>query len=245
MEIAEEEFKTAESLGITGKPLMWSLAQYEMVEDLQTFLTKDSKLRLEMSSQPLNIECRFGFGKDDRFLPVALTLPGGQKISFRGIIDRVDADASGSKLLVLDYKTGGTYAYKDMKDDPLGAGKHLQLPVYALAVRSHFGDKCEIKAAYWLVTAKGNFELKAVALTDTLESRFHEVIDLIVSSIGAGIFLGNPGSGSEDYNNCTYCDYRRICPSDPATAWEKKSQNPELEQYIRLAVGPAGGEEAE
>jgi len=245
MEITDEEFKKAESLGITGKPLLWSLAQYEMREDLLSFLIQDSKLRSEMGSQPLDVECRFGFDENDRYSPVVLTLPNGRKISFRGIIDRVDSNASGSSLLVLDYKTGSTYAYEDMKDDPLGAGKHLQLPVYALTVRNQLGGKCEIQAAYWFATARGGFEMKAVALTNILEERFREAIGIIASSIEAGIFPSNPGSGGEGHNNCTYCDYRRVCPADPTTVWEMKSQNPELAQYTRLAVVTVGEEETE
>ena len=145
----------------------------------------------------------------------------------------------------MDYKTGSTYAYEDMEDDPLGAGTHLQLPVYALTVRNQLGGKCEIQAAYWFATARGGFEMKAVALTNILEERFREVISVIASNIEAGIFPGNPGSGAEGYNNCTYCDYRRVCPADPTIIWERKSQNPELTKYSRLAVVTIGEEETE
>jgi len=67
-------------------------------------------------------------------------------------------------------------------------------------------------------------------------------VHLIVSGIEGGIFPANPGSGGEGYNNCAYCDYRRICPTDVDIAWERKSQNPELAAYVSMTGGGETGE---
>ncbi len=242
MEIAEEEFARAEARGITGRPLLWDVAKNEMRDDLSLFLKKDSEMRAEMMTRPIAIEWRFGFGETNHYPPVILDIGEGQQISFRGVIDRVDADASNSKLFIVDYKTGSSYPYRDMKDDPLGAGTHLQLPVYALAVRSRFGQEREIQAAYWFVSARGGFETRGMILSDSLEKGFRNMACLIVSGIEGGLFPANPGSGSEGYNNCAYCDYRRVCPGDVDIVWERKSQNPELAAYVSMTGGVETGE---
>lgn len=242
VEIAEGEFAKAEARGITGRPLLWDVAKSAMRDDLSLFLKKDSEIRAEMVTRPIVVEWRFGFGETSPYPPVILDIGGGQQISFRGVIDRVDADASGSKLFIVDYKTGSSYPYRDMKDDPLGAGKHLQLPVYALAVRSRFGQECEIQAAYWFVSARGGFETRDMILSEPLESGFRDMVRLIVSGIEGGLFPANPGSGGEGYNNCAYCDYRRICPADVDIAWERKSQQPELAAYVSMTGGTEMGE---
>jgi len=188
MEIAEEEFARAEACGITGRPLLWDVAKNEMRDDLSLFLKKDSEMRAEMMTRPIAVEWRFGFGETSHYPPVILDIGDGQQISFRGVIDRVDANASSSKLFIVDYKTGSSYPYRDMKDDPLGAGTHLQLPVYALAVRSRFGQEHEIQAAYWFVSARGGFETRGMILSDSLEKDFRDMVRLIVSGIEGGLF---------------------------------------------------------
>jgi CRISPR/Cas system-associated exonuclease Cas4 (RecB family) len=214
----------------------------EIRDDLSLFLKKDSEMRAEMMTRPIAVEWRFGFGEASHYPPVILAVGEGQQISFRGIIDRVDVDASGSKLFIVDYKTGSSYPYRDMKDDPLGAGTHLQLPVYALAVRSRFGQECQIQAAYWFVTARGGFEARGVTLSEPLERGFRDVVRLIVSGIESGLFPANPGSGGESFNNCAYCDYRRVCPADVDIAWERKSQSPELAAYVSMTGRTETGE---
>lgn len=242
MEIAEEEFAKAESLGITGRTLLWDVAKSEIRDDLSLFLKKDSELRAEMMTRPIAVEWRFGFAEASPYPPVILDFGGRQQISFRGIIDRLDIDASGTKAFIVDYKTGSSYPYHDMKDNPLGAGTHLQLPVYALAVRSRFGQECQIQAAYWFISAKGGFETKGMILSEPLERDFVDMVRLIVSGIEGGLFPANPGSGGEGYNNCAYCDYRRVCPADVDIAWERKSQSPELAAYVNMASRSKTGE---
>ena len=242
MEIAEGEFAKAEARGITGRSLLWDVAMNEIWDDLSLFLKKDGEMRAEMMTQPIAVEWRFGFGEVSHYPPVILAIGGGQQISFRGVIDRVDIDVSGKKFFVVDYKTGSSYPYRDMKDDPLGAGTHLQLPVYALAVRSRFGQECEIKTAYWFVSSRGGFETRGMILSEPLERSFRDMVRLIVSGIEGGIFPANPGSGGEGYNNCAYCDYRRVCSADVDIVWERKSQSSELAAYVSMTGGAETGE---
>jgi hypothetical protein len=242
MDLAAEEFSKAESMGITGRPLLWQVAQREVLEDLSIFLEEDNKLRAETGTGPVAIEHSFGFDRSGASPPVVLITGSGQKVGFRGMIDRLDADRSGSKLLVIDYKTGSSYPFKDMKKDPLGAGRHLQLPVYSLAAREHFKSKGEVQAMYWFISAKGGFDIMPVKLAD-VECKLKDIVETIVAGIGAGSFPANPGEGGEDYNNCTYCDYRRVCPADMELNWERKSADPLLAGYLRMSGGQEDGEE--
>ena len=233
MNIAEDEFEKAEASGITGRRLLWEITKEEMRQDLMALLEMDSQWRAQEKSRPLWVEREFGFAKDNNLPPVVLTLKNGVQIYLRGLIDRVDENASRSKIIVVDYKFGSTFSYKDMDKDPLGDGQHLQLPVYALAVSNAIGGSAEVVALYWFATARGNFEMKIVPLAE-VETRFQEMIKIIASGIEQGLFPANPGSPDNQTENCRYCDFDRICPANRDLLWERKSQNPELATYLRL-----------
>jgi len=242
MDLAGEEFSKAELMGITGRPLFWRVAQSEVLQDLSIFLEEDNRMRAEKGTCPVAIEYSFGFERSESRPPVILVTGSGKKVGFRGMIDRLDSDSSGSKLFVIDYKTGSSYPFKDMKKDPLGAGKHLQLPVYAMAARDHFSGQGEIKAMYWFISSRGGFEMRPVTLAE-VEGNLREIVETIVSGIGAGLFPANPGEGGENYNNCTYCDYKRVCPAAIDIIWERKSAAPLLAGYLRMSGGQEDGEE--
>ncbi len=79
-------------------------------------------------------------------------------------------------------------------------------------------------------------------LSEPLERGFRDMVRLIVSGIEGGLFPANPGSGGEGYNNCAYCDYRRVCSADVDIAWERKSQSSELAAYVSMTGGAETGE---
>jgi ATP-dependent helicase/DNAse subunit B len=242
-DIAEEEFDRAEAEGVTGKILLWQAVKEEFRQDLDAFLEEDSRWRAEEGSRPLWAERSFGMADAGSLPPVVLTLPSGDQIRFRGRIDRVDSLAGASKVVVIDYKSGGTGYYQDMKDDPLAGGRHLQLPVYALAARSGAGGEPDVEACYWFVTARGGFERRVVPLTQ-VEDRFLGVVESIATGIRQGLFPANPGppGWEERPRNCQFCDFDRICPANRDVLWDRKRGNPELASYVNLA-GAADAEE--
>ncbi len=87
-----------------------------------------------------------------------MQLPGLKKISFKGVIDRIDAGTD--MVMVIDYKTGYSRSYSGIERDPLKNGTRLQLPVYAMAARKMFDDEREIRAAYWFISAAGTIALR-------------------------------------------------------------------------------------
>ncbi|MCX5992964.1 MAG: PD-(D/E)XK nuclease family protein, partial [Chloroflexi bacterium] len=231
MRIAQDEFRLAEERGITGKALFWDAAKFDMLHDLEAFLRRDSAWRVARSCRPEEAEYTFGNfrGRVDNPAPT-VELPDGLRICFRGQIDRLDLDRTGKKAWVIDYKSGGTYAYKDMGRDPLNGGRLLQLPVYGLAVRERTGAGCRIEALYWFITSKGNFEQKAVPLEE-VEGQFIRYVGIIVSGIRGGVFIANPGKGDDRFGDCSWCDYRRACHARRRIYWAKKSGAPLLADY--------------
>ncbi len=231
--IGEEEFDKAERRGATGRRIMWESAKEEIRRELDTFLEKDSERRSERGVQPWYAEFSFGFSGD---APVTLVTPDGDQVSFRGIIDRVDVSPDHSRAVVTDYKTGSSYAYQDIgKDDYLGRGTHLQLPVYALAVRDALLPDATVEADYWFVSTRGKFDSIPVALNE-VESDFRETVQTIMAGIRGGVFPANPGPpGQFGPVNCSYCDFQRVCPTGKVSLWERKRLSPQAVPYTRLS----------
>ena len=235
--IASEEFSATEAKGITGKALLWDAAKDEVMSDMEAFLESDARWRSDTGCGPIWVERRFGFEDDPESLPpVVLRLGDGTEILLRGVIDRVDIDSAGNLAVITDYKSGRSTAYRDMKDDPLGGGRHLQLPVYALAAREALGSHRKIDSQYWFVSTAGRFERKVVSLPD-VEDQLNKVTSLIVSGIKGGIFPATPGSPDQSGRprNCRYCDFDKICPSNRDVLWERKQGDPLLKAYMGLS----------
>lgn len=223
--IAERFFAEYETRGLTGKPLLWSYDQEVIRRELERFLREDTL-------EPVAAELSFGRDTGDD-PPVEIEV-NGEVIRFSGVADRVDRDASG--LVVTDYKTGGYRSYAGLKDDPVMGGTKLQLHIYARAARRSHGSESEpVRARYWCVSEKGEFREFSVDL-DTTAERFHEALDVITSGIRAGHFPARPGEdGFFGYENCGYCDFKSVCPTDRDRRWEAASSDPILATYRALA----------
>src|SRR5438132_12668733 len=92
--VMEEEFN-ALAEGVSGLPFLWRMAREEIAEDVRTYLRQEIE---EIGDwQPVAAELPFS--------AVPIAIPGGP-IGFRGQVDRLDQD--GSRLRVIDYKTGAT-----------------------------------------------------------------------------------------------------------------------------------------
>ena len=129
-----------------------------------------------------------------------------------------------------------------MKKDPLECGKRLQLPVYSLAVRNILKNPINIKACYWFISSKGNFERREVELS-AIETKFIEDLEIIVTGIEEGLYPANPGKDEKE--NCRFCDYERICSTDRDLMWKRKDSAPELRSYLKLINNQPDKEETE
>jgi len=242
--IADEEFNRAEARGLTGKPLLWAAAKDEILRDLLGFLDADRLWLEEQDLEPMWAEKSFGFGRVDSLEPLKITLKDGSELSFRGMIDRVDVSKDKKRIVVTDYKTGSSYSYRNMDKDPLDAGRRLQLPLYSLAAKRAFDAVEEAQGSYWFVSASSNFDRKFIDLAQ-VEDRFNEVIEGISTGIQTGLFPANPGPpGLFGPENCSYCDFARICPSAKSGLWDRKKDDVRLASYIGLS-GPSAEQEDE
>jgi ATP-dependent helicase/nuclease subunit B len=168
----------------------------------------------------------------------ALTIPigPGRTIAFRGRIDRVDRAPDGSRLVVLDYKTGSTWGHDRLHIDPVRRGTRLQLPIYALAAREHHGD-ASVEAYYWFVSETQGYKTHGYALGEEQLEKFREALGVIVSGVERGAFPARPGEVGRDgrFENCGFCPYDRVCPRQRARNWERKRGATELREYVELA----------
>ena len=245
MGIAEEEFRDVEERGVTGKQLLWEIAQAEILGDLGRFLEEDFDLRHKYGVSPHSVESAFGTSRhqpENSPVQAAVEWSSAETgtIRFRGVIDRIDVSPSGDAALVLDYKTGGTTEYTNMDKDPVRRGMRLQLPVYGLAARQLLGDGVDVLAAYWFVSAKGNFKTrpqKPAPLDEMLEP-FADAVGTITDGIGKGLFPANPG---KDGANCRYCDFKNLCPTRREWHWRQKRRDGRLAAYAAMAEGEGSG----
>ena len=235
--LARDAFVEAESRGISGKALLWQMEQGDILADLDAFLEEDSLLRERFGVSPQLVEAKFGLAGGS-WPEAVLDLGEGQTLRFRGVIDRVDTDRSGQRVLVIDYKTGRSAYYEGLKKDPVDGGRKLQLPVYALAAQGALGHDVQVSAAYWFVTSRGKFALmppEALNL-EAVQERFREALTTISSGIRAGMFPANPGSPDRGgFQHCTNCDFNSLCPSRREVFWNQKKRDPRLASYLKLS----------
>ena len=232
-EIAQEAFREAERRGVTGRRVLWEVVQEDILQDLERFLDDDERYRQDEGMQPRHAEYAFGFDGP----PVAMALPGGGEVRFRGFIDRVDVAQDGLRAVVMDYKTGSSRQYEKMKDDPLVAGKRLQLPVYALAVRETLLPDAALRAEYLFISANGGYTRVPVTL-DIIETQFRDTVQAIAEGVRGGVFPANPGPpGFGGPENCRYCDFQRICPTNKLALWARKGDSPQAAAYKMLSGG--------
>jgi len=224
---------SAEAQGLTGKPVPWAHQRRRLEAALRGFLVTDRDRRAADRLVPLAFEIGFGLGQgDDEQGPVEHAL-AERTLRFRGRIDRIDANKDRSVVSVVDYKTGRAERYRPPEDDPMDGGRRLQLPVYALAAQEQFPG-ATVQASYWFLTDPA--PPVRVALDDKTMRRFDEVVGAIADGIEDGLFLANPGEEAfEGWENCRFCPFDRVCPSDRDEIYGRTSADPNAAPYLRLS----------
>ncbi|MEX2159219.1 MAG: PD-(D/E)XK nuclease family protein [Dehalococcoidia bacterium] len=227
--IGNELCDDAEAAGNTGRKLLWRLARARIIRDLAGFLDKDEELRAQYGVVPAEVELAFGM-RDAEQGPLTLTIDG-HTIAFRGRIDRVDRAPDGTRLLVLDYKTGTMYGVDKLAKDPVRRGELLQLPIYGLVAQERYGHVAT-EAYYWYTSEQTDYERAGYPLTSREMNAFQSAMTAIVGGIGAGAFPARPG---KDRTNCTFCAFDAACARDREASWKRKRVAPELQPYLDLA----------
>jgi ATP-dependent helicase/nuclease subunit B len=187
-------------------------------------------------------ERTFGDSRDPETWPAAEVAldQDGSVLRFRGAIDRVDLspnEASLRRALVIDYKTGGAWGFEGLDHDPVLAGSHLQLALYARALRAGVSGARldEVRAEYRLVSSKGKFQRFQIVVDGNTDARLDEVVRHAASGIRAGAFLPTPGERDRNtFKNCRFCEYDRICSTTRDEAAERKKPNASFVPLERL-----------
>lgn len=235
--IGEECCAQAKAEGITGSSLLWRLERARILRDLDGFLAKDEEMRAELGVVPLEVEVSFGLADPGSKKAAHVELGDGRAIALRGKMDRVDRAPDGSRLVVIDYKSGSSYAFRKLDEDPVKRGELLQLPLYAVAARSAYGE-VPVHAFYWFATEQQSYDQEGYEVDDRVMGRFKEVLGVILDGIGAGLFPSHPGKrGLDNFESCRYCPYEAACARQRDRVWERKRGAPELAAYVRLAEG--------
>ncbi len=116
-----------------------------------------------------------------------------------GRVDRVDRHPDGSYELI-DYKTGPAKRAADLTDD-------LQIALYRVAAREAW-DIEAADGAYWYVL--DDEKVPAGGEPDALDR-----VERTVADVAEGI-TGQDFEPHPDFNVCSWCDYRLICPASEA-----------------------------
>ncbi|MCC7366178.1 MAG: PD-(D/E)XK nuclease family protein [Dehalococcoidia bacterium] len=237
--IAREAFDDAERKGLTGRPLPSRLARQRLLRDALGLLDKEHARRDEYGFEFAHAELPFGRVAGD-IGPVEFDLGDGRVVAFRGQIDRVDR-GPGGLIGVADYKTGKPDTYKSVKDDIVDGGKHLQLPVYALAACKALGGEGPVLAEFWFVSEEHRFDRVGHEIGEAELARTREVLGTIVAGIAGGCFPavpGGPGWGGRP-DNCHFCAFDRVCSAGRVRTWERKQNDPGATAFHVLGGGDA------
>jgi len=242
--IAAEEIEALEQAGRLGHPLTWEAEHEAILADLHELLELETAWGAESGVVPALFEHGFGYDDHPAGWPAAtVTLADGRRVTFLGMVDRVDfgpSDAVPRRALIVDYKAGSNWSYQDIKQDPLLGGRHVQLALYARALRAALEQQdgpgeaasVEIRAEYRFVSSRGKFERLPVVSTPELDAALDRVVQRVADGVARGVFL--PVPGEEDWEgrprNCAFCAYDRVCSTNRGTAWERKAA--EVEQVL-------------
>ena len=233
--IGEAVCDAYEARGVTGRPIFWRQDKKRIMADLVTFLQKDSDYRMAHGTSPLEAELAFGLSKGV-LGPVALELPDGRHVQFRGLADRVDVAADGT-LHVVDYKTGKADDYKHLSEDnPDEGGRRLQLPVYGQAARQSQGTPdAAVHAEYWFVSTRGRFERKGYPVTPEVLEHVGATLGTVVAGIEAGVFPAYPTAASTTpWVECAFCDPDNMGVTELRRQYERKQADPALDVFVHL-----------
>jgi len=128
----------------------------------------------------------------------------------------------------------------EVDGDLTARGTKLQLPIYALAARAAHPDAESVSSYYWFVGRKGLGRTIGGLFDERAETRFREVVDVVVEGQEQGRFPANPGDeswafGQWTFEHCSWCEFDRICPTSRGEQWVQVRTAPELARYRALA----------
>jgi len=216
----EKAFRRFEREGVPGAPALWAWEKDQMARDLAGVV--EEVLRDEEWT-PLNFEVAFGDGK------------GKNEVAFdafrlQGRMDRVDISKDGTRLRVVDYKSGSSTG---VAKNSVKAGTKLQLPFYLWALQGLFPEKQAKEALYDYISRKGGY--RQVSFTPEAPDQIRNILSQVLSTVNGSVEKGSfPAVGQE----CEHCDYQRLCGTGMKARGERKREDEEVRDYYKLEELP-------
>jgi ATP-dependent helicase/nuclease subunit B len=183
------------------------------------------------------VESERRFGAADA---VALTLPGGRPVAFKGSIDRVEELPDG-RLVVTDHKSGKARGLEKLTlDDPTLGATRFQLPVYAAAARATLRrPDADVEARYTFF--RDGFRKVSIRFDDEVWARVGAALDLVVAGIETGVFPARPDRPTfRPWVSCHFCEPDGLGTAGRWDEWERKRHAPELARWF---AEPTDGDE--
>ena len=75
---------------------------------------------------------------------------------------------------------------------------------------------------------RGRYRQEGFTLDHGIEDGLAQVVGTLVGAIEGGRFPANPQA-------CTFCDFNDVCPPDRQRSWERKRDDPWIDDYRALA----------
>ena len=216
----EKAFWRFEREGVPGAPALWAWEKDQMARDLASVV--EEVLRDEQWT-PLDFEVSFGDekGKND----VAI-----DAFRLQGRMDRVDVSKDGSRLRVVDYKSGSSIG---VAKNSVKAGTKLQLPFYLWALQSLFPEKEAKEALYDYITRRGVY--RQVSFTPETPDQIRNILSQVLSTVDRSVEEGSfPAVGLD----CEFCDYKKLCGTGLKARGERKREDENARKYFKLEELP-------
>jgi ATP-dependent helicase/nuclease subunit B len=212
--------------------VLWRRELTSVLARLDSFLTADEQVRAATGRRQVRSELSFGLEDQP---PVPVPLPDGRILLMKGSADRVDR--AGDAIVVVDYKSGGTYAFGKLGvDNPTLGGAKLQLPVYGLAARLALGaPHADVTAEYWFLHKEAGRRIE-LPLTADVEASFVAAVTVIADGIAGGLFPHRPSDDDRwgGFIHCQYCDPDGLGAGEHRERWERKRHDPRLAGYLSM-----------
>ncbi|BBE21849.1 hypothetical protein MN0502_07320 [Arthrobacter sp. MN05-02] len=211
---------------------IWEQDQTRMHQDFHRLFRDDE----ESASQGWEYAAaEAAFGMDEETAAVELQLEDGTVVRSRGKVDRIDRHSDG-RVRVVDYKTGKTDKFKDLKKHPTAFGTKFQLPVYGLFAQSVARNSNDnVIADYWFTSRAGGFDRIGYAVTDKVIDQLRQDAGLIISAIRNGVFPPKPEPTkhiTRDRTAATFTSLTGQLGMDQH--WVELQDAPELRPYAQL-----------
>ncbi len=185
-------------------PLLWEAARADMSSRLKAFVAWDFARLRAAGFRPRLQEARLRGEPEGG-------APGG--IPWRGVLDRVDADETGRRFRVVDYKTRRSAAWKKPLSQLAASGESHQIPFYAALAAAALGDGWSFDGGELLfIEAEDDAERGSALSADDWEKTrepFLRGLAARVESIAGGRFPIVPDDGERGH--CSFCDFPTLC----------------------------------